>query len=303
MKKFYGTALICAILMLTACGQVPVSETFFALDTAVSVTVSGENSVNTQNAITELIKNESTKLEKCYDLPADEVLPEVFDLVLKTEQLNGEYGYAVNIYCGELTDLWNVPKYDPILPNDAKIRVTLERIPKDQSGIIPGVTMLDPGAVAKGYALDRAKEAIEAAPEGTEYAIISSVSSILYYGEKPGGEPFLTGIKNPNGGLIGYIKTGAAFVSTTGGAERFFTADGETFIHILDLSTGYPTESDLVSVTVIIPADEADGGIKSDFLSTAMFLTGSEKLDDYGVTYVALTSEGAVLTNTEVFPV
>jgi thiamine biosynthesis lipoprotein len=305
-KRLFTAASLSAILILTACGQTAAEETFFALDTAVSVYVLGESAKETANTVTELIKNESAKLEKCYDLPADEVLPDVSDLVAKTETLNSEYGYAVNIYCGELTDLWDVPEYDPILPSDGKIRDALSRIPKDQSGIIPGVTRLDPGAVAKGYALDRAKEAIEASPEGIEYVIISSVSSILYYGEKPGGELFSTGIKDSDGGIAGYIKTGAAFISTSGGAERYIeipvNGDVTIYRHVIDLTTGYPTESDLASVTVIIPADETDGGIKSDFLSTAMFLTGSENLDNYGVTYVAVTNEGAVLTNTEVFP-
>jgi thiamine biosynthesis lipoprotein len=303
MKKLFSAMSLCAILILSACRQIPVTETFFALDTAVSVTISGASAKETANAVTELIKNESAKLEKCYDLPADEVLPDVSDLAAKTETLNREYGYAVNIYCGELTDIWDLPENDPILPSDGKIRAALERIPTGKSGIIPGVTRLDPGAVAKGYALDRAKEAIEASPEGIEYAIISSVSGILYYGEKPDGELFSTGIKDTDGGLAGFVKTGAAFISTTGGAERFFTVNDENFIHILDLSTGYPSESDLASVTVIIPADEADGGIKSDFLSTAMFLTGSENLESYGVTYVAIGEDGTVYTNTEVFPV
>jgi thiamine biosynthesis lipoprotein len=295
------TAAVCLIL-LTACSKTAVSEPFFALDTAVSVSVSGKSADETLTALTEMINSESAKLEKCYDLPADEVLPDVLELITKTEALNSEYGYAVNIFCGELTELWGISTDTPRVPTETEIENAIARIPTDKSGIIAGVTKIDPGAVLKGYALDLAKAAIETAGE-TQYAVISTESSVLLYGNKPNGELFVTGIKNPDGGLVGCVKTGAAFLSTAGGTERYFEADGNKYIHILDLSTGYPTQSDLDSVTVIIPADEADGGIKSDFLSTAMFLTGIENLDSYGVTYVAVGADGAVYTNTEVFPV
>jgi thiamine biosynthesis lipoprotein len=307
MKKYCFLSIMLCIFSLSSCANPTVGETFVALDTAVSVIVSGENPADTKEAVTGLIKSESETLVLCYDLPADEVLPNVSDLVLKTEQLNNQYGYAVNIFCGELTELWGISTDNPRIPTDSEIEAVLEKIPTDKSGIIPGVTKIDPGAVAKGYVLDKAKTVLEASADSTEYAIISTQSSILLYGEKPGGEPFLTGIKNGIGGLAGYIKTDAAFISTTGGAERFVYLNtghipDEVFIHILDLSTGYPSRSDLVSVTVIIPADEENGGIKSDFLSTAMFLTGRENLESYGVTYVAIDNDGTVLTNTEVFP-
>jgi thiamine biosynthesis lipoprotein len=303
MKKYCFLAILLCIFLLSSCADPAVSETFVALDTAVSVFVSGENPADTKEVVTGLIKSESEKLALCYDLPADEVLPKVLDLVAKTETLNREYGYAVNIFCGELTDLWGISTDEPQIPTDSEIEAVLGRIPTDKSGIIPGVTKIDPGAVAKGYALDKAKTVLEASADKIEYSVVSTESSVLLYGEKPNSEPFVTGIKNPEGGLIGCIKTDAAFISTTGGAERFFEADNRKFIHILDLSTGYPTESDLASVSVIIPASEADGGIKSDFLSTAMFLTGSENLESYGVTYVAIGEDGTVYTNTEVFPV
>jgi thiamine biosynthesis lipoprotein len=307
MKKLFWAAILTAILTLTACGAAAATETFFALDTSVSVFISGDNPQKTADSVSEAIKGVSNSAEICYETTADKALPEVSDLVLKTETLNREYGETVNIFCGELTALWGISTENPRIPTDEEIKDVLPLIPTDKSGIIPGATRLDPGAVAKGYALDRAKAAIENSPEKTEYAVITTVSSILLYGEKPSGEPFLTGIKDDKGGLAGYIKTGASFISTTGGAERFAVLNPgdipeQVFIHILDLRTGYPSESDLASVAVIIPASEADGGIKSDFLSTAMFLTGSENLESYGVTYVAITSDGTVLSNTEVYP-
>jgi thiamine biosynthesis lipoprotein len=291
--------------MLCSFAKTPASRSFFALDTAVSISLVGNNSEETANALSEAIMSESEKLAACYELTADEVLSDNADLIQKTEALNSRYGLDVNIFCGELTRIWGISTDSPRVPDESEIKAALLTIPTDKSGIISGETRLDPGAVAKGYVLDRAKTALEMSGEKTDYAVISTESSVLLYGEKTGGEPFLTGIKKRGGGLAGYIKTGAAFISTAGGTERYAAFEGEAaaeYIHIIDLKTGYPVLSDLDSVTVIIPADEPDGGIKSDFLSTAMFITGSEHLDSYGVTYVAVTNEGVVLTNTEVFP-
>ncbi|MCC8135430.1 MAG: FAD:protein FMN transferase, partial [Ruminococcus sp.] len=46
--------------------------------------------------------------------------------------------------------------------------------------------------------------------------------------------------------------------------------------HIFDLNTGRPSETDLTSVTII-----CDSGIKSDFLSTLIYLGGTARLGEY----------------------
>ena len=90
------------------------------------------------------------------------------------------------------------------------------------------------------------------------------------------------------------FESGEAFVSTSGGYERFFEAGGKRYIHILDLKTGRPSESDLASVTVI-----CDSGIKSDFLSTAIFIGGKEGLtkylDDSSIQIIAVDNDGEII--------
>ena len=62
----------------------------------------------------------------------------------------------------------------------------------------------------------------------------------------------------------------------SGGYERYFEANGKTYCHIIDPKTGYPAETDLTTVTVF-----CDSGIESDFLSTMIFLDGSENIGKY----------------------
>lgn len=60
-----------------------------------------------------------------------------------------------------------------------------------------------------------------------------------------------------------------------------------------DLSTGYPCETDLVSVTVI-----GQSGIETDFLSTSIFIGGSGELDrwlsDEDIEVIAIDENGVV---------
>ena len=47
------------------------------------------------------------------------------------------------------------------------------------------------------------------------------------------------------------VSVGDAFLSTSGTYEKQFTVDGKTYHHLLDLTTGYPAETTLCSVTVL----------------------------------------------------
>ena len=47
---------------------------------------------------------------------------------------------------------------------------------------------------------------------------------------------------------------------------------GRTYGHLMDARTGRPAESDVLAATAIAP-----GGALSDLLSTALFVTGSER--------------------------
>ena len=203
------------------------------------------------------------------------------DVIAQTILLEDRFGTGVQLSSGALSRLWGITSEHPRVPTDADRLAALEtlgddRIRLDRSGItLPADMQLDLGAVAKGYALDQTAQQWQDA--GIAWGILSLRSSVLLYGSKPGGEDFTVQIQDPNGtGILGTVTTPACFLSTSGGYERFFEADGVRYCHILDLTTGRPTETDLTSVTVF-----TDNGLKSDFLSTLLFLEGSEHLEPH----------------------
>ena len=88
---------------------------------------------------------------------------------------------------------------------------------------------------------------------------------------------------------MGLVGLQDAFAVTSGSYQRYFEEDGVTYHHILDPDTGYPADSDLMSVTVVADAaGSGEGGAKlpgngtmCDALSTALFVLGEEQALDF----------------------
>ncbi|MCH5192560.1 MAG: FAD:protein FMN transferase [Oscillospiraceae bacterium] len=312
MKLRIMPGVLISAVLLTSCS---VSRNIsrgqsFSFDTLTSVTVCSKNSSSKDilDAVQDCLSEMSDNFSLCYDTDAD-ALPEnglYTDCIADTKALDRLYGDKINITCGALTGLWGISTDSPRVPVQEEITEALALMtdtdyPENTSDFPEGVK-LDFGAVAKGYALDRIYEAL-AASEDTDYAVVSLSSSTLLYGQKPGGEKFHTAVTDPDTGTgyLGIIETEAAFISTSGGSERFFEADGQKYCHILDTKTGYPAETDLASVTVIVPADTPGGGIKSDFLSTLIYIEGSGELEKWlaceDIRIIAADANGAVYTS------
>lgn len=162
----------------------------------------------------------------------------------------------------------------------------------------PGMA-IDLGAVGKGAACDRAGNCIWS--EDVSAAVVAVGGSVGLYGQKPGGEEWQVGVRDPEGsGSLGVLKLPGGFVSTSGSYEKFFEQDGKTYCHLLDPRTGYPAESGLVSVTVWCPPkmDAKYPGALSDGLATACFVmgigSGMDLLESYGAEGLFIDENGVI---------
>lgn len=267
----------------------------------------GNASEDVLSEVEGILSEMSGDFDLCYDITANE-LPQndlYCDCLNKTRELNRRYGNGINVFCGKLTKLWGISTDSPRVPADKELAAVFAELPDALTENIPYGAMLDFGAVSKGYACDKVFEVLE--KKDMDYGIISLSSTTLMYGKKHGGKPFRTGLTNPltGEGYAGIIETEAAFISTSGGYERYFSPEGtnDKYCHIMDMTTGRPVETDFASVTVIVSTDVPDGGILSDFLTTMIFSKGTGNIDkwlacdDFQV--VAISADGGVYSNCE----
>ncbi len=303
-----AAAAALTVLMLSSCGaDKPVTESGFLFDTYTSFTVSGKDGKATMKELKSGLEQLDSAFKLCYGTEAS-ALPEnkaYSECIEKSFALNDIYGDSLNVTCGALTELWGISTPTPRVPSDTEIKTALQTIIYDinedsrtdsidnntadtKSDSITDIlsdikkgTRIDFGAVSKGYACDEAYSLLE--ESAADYAVINLSSTTLMYGSKPDGSKFRAGVTDPftGSGFAGIIETDSAFVSTSGGYERYFEAEGERYCHILDITTGRPVETDLASVTVIVPSEIKDGGMLSDYLSTMIYIEGTENIEKW----------------------
>jgi len=125
------------------------------------------------------------------------------------------------------------------------------------------------GAIAKGYAVDRATLIL--AKEGISDSIVKAGGDMRVQGLDK-GKPWEIGIRHPRKKeLLARLALTNLSVSTSGDYERFFRKDGVLYHHIMDPRTGFPARGSM-SVTVLAPDT-----MTSDALSTAIFVLGPDK--------------------------
>ena len=187
-------------------------------------------------------------------------------------------GGSLDITIAPISRLWNFDD-NPHLPSDDMIQQFRTKVDYSALSLLGDgtaalrfhETAIDLGAVGKGAGCDAAIAAYRQA--GVSRAVVAVGGSIGVYGRKPFGEPWKIAVRDPLGdGSLGTLSLTEGFLSTSGSYEKYFTENGKTYHHLLDPATGYPAESELLSVTV-----KSNEGVLSDGLSTACFVLGLEK--------------------------
>ena len=152
---------------------------------------------------------------------------------------------------------------------------------------------LDLGAIAKGFAVDRAAEILIA--NGVKNALIDIGGELRVLGMKPDDPPtsWTTGIRNPrsNDILLKLDLTDCA-VATSGDYERFFIYEGKRYEHIIDPRQGLPLSEGIASVTVV----HSKSCTAADALATTLSVLGPEE----GKNFLEQQALGAVNVETRV---
>ena len=189
-------------------------------------------------------------------------------------------GGVFDISIGALTDLWDIPNNNGMIPAQTQIDAALATVDYRQI-TVDGNTVtlgnpdaaLDLGGIAKGYAADRMREYLNA--NGACEGFINLGGNVLTLGQKANDEPYHIGIRKPfgeDGETITAVDVTDRSIVTSGRYERYFEKDGHIYHHILDPKNGYPYDNGLNGVTIL-----SDSSMAGDALSTICFALGQEK--------------------------
>src|SRR5690606_14926549 len=177
----------------------------------------------------------------------------LFELLQQCRRWADETGGAFDPTTGPLIRLWRDCRAGGRIPTPAEEEQVLECVgigrigfdEREQSDHFPGPGFaFDPGAVGKGYAIDRA--AAHLRREGMENFLVHGGHSSLYAaGDHAGHEGWPVGIRNPLFTQERYatLLLKDRGMSTSGSNIQYFRHGGRRYGHILDPRPGWPAHS------------------------------------------------------------
>jgi thiamine biosynthesis lipoprotein len=188
------------------------------------------------------------------------------------EETDGRYDPAV----GAVIRAWDVShRHEP--PPEDRVRPLAGRrlhraVEVGTKGRAPVIVFrdvdasIDLGAIAKGYAVDRAVARLRGA--GVASAIVECGGDLYALDSSPSGDPWHIGIQDPNDerNVVGVIRVANAAIATSGTYRQFFRYRGKRYHHLMDPETAAPRETVVQSLTI-----RADTCMHADVAATALY--------------------------------
>ncbi len=205
---------------------------------------------------------------------------ELIDFLLFCKEMHELTGGEVNVAMGAVLSIWHehrTAEGEKTLPDMNELRFAAEHTDIDDlvidrtagtAELLDPEMRLDVGAMAKGYAVERAAEYLYS--DRADGFVINAGGNLRTIGKKPDGTEWKSAVRNPdlsdyeNRYVYSFFFSDGSAV-TSGDYERFFVVDGVRYHHIIDGDTLMPS-AHFSSVTVIT----ADSGV-ADALTTALF--------------------------------
>lgn len=289
------------LLAMSGCGEAKMSQKqVFAMDTIMTLTAYGKNADEGLNAAQQVISSLDVMLDPelttstTYAINNAEgkniaVSGQVAKMLSTAQYVYKQSGGALDLSIYPVIKLWGFIDDKFYLPSQEEVQAELQKLCFDKlvltsfpsSGSfavsLPAGGQISFGSVAKGCAAENAVEAMRLA--GVTSGIVSLGGNVQTLGQKPDGSNWNIAVQDPNNPAshLGVLSLGETAVVTSGSYQRNFEGiDGKTYHHIINPSTGFPTENNLLSVTIV-----CNDGTMADCLSTAMFVLGEAKALNY----------------------
>jgi len=225
--------------------------------------------------------SEISQLTQTAHLSPVTVSPELFEIIAASVEYSKLSDGAFDITVGPETQLWRQmqqthqqPSPEVLMAARAKVgyeKLTLDPEKRTVRFAVEGMK-LDVGAIAKGYAVDRATEALK--QQGAVSGMVDLSGNVRCFGKgiTPNGL-WLIGLQNPRktDTVLLKLHLNDMSVATSGDYERYVEVDGKKHSHILNPKTS-ESVGELPSVTIIAPT-----AMQADALSTTVSVLGKEK--------------------------
>ena len=280
-------AVLLSVVIIQKYRLKPLKQTEMIMGTLVEITVIPANEKAIREAFEALKKvdalmstykedSETSILNREGKAQVSEETLEVIEDAIKFSNLTDG---AFDITCRPLINLWKKAKKEEKVPTEEEMeeaislvgyqRIILEgnQIRLEKEGM-----QIDLGGIAKGYAVDKAIEALK--KNSIKRALVNAGGDLYALGTDPQGEKWQIGVQDPReeDKIIDIIKVKDKAVATSGDYRRYFTLEGKRFSHIVNPKTGLTVQDVPMSVTIIGP-----DATTTDALSTGVFVLGPEE--------------------------
>ena len=218
------------------------------------------------------------------------VSDEMWLLLAHAQRLSVVSKGAFDITLGPATALWRKARREKEMPSSSALESMWERTgwdhllmrPEDRKVCLtaPGMR-LDPGGIAKGYALDEGLKVLK--EQGIPHALIAGGGDMAFFGGKPGGAKWqirLAGFgEDQEDGPMVALTDGA--VATSGDLFQFVEIDGVRYSHILNPQTGLGLT--VRTLTTVV----ASKGIHADSLATTLSVLGPQDAPEWAAEHAS----------------
>lgn len=204
---------------------------------------------------------------------------EVLNLIERGLEISKITDGCFDMTVGILLPYWDFKTDNPMPPRISDIKPVLPfvdyhslKVDYGDSVLISASpkTMLATGAIAKGYAVDRAIAVL--LKMGVKGALVNAGGD-LRVTPRADGKSWRVGIQNPRepGKLLQVIEVDSGAVVTSGDYQKYFIYNGKRYHHLLNPKTGFPADS-CRSVTIKTATAE-----RADALATGIFVMGAQR--------------------------
>ena len=233
----------------------------------------------------------------------------IYDLFQTCQTLFQQTQGAFDITAGRLWEIWGFSRRAGQVPSPEEVQTALESRGEGKLTFLDDVkgvartddrTLVNLGAIGKGYALDRASRFLFDCGV-TDFLFHGGASSVVAIGNRTDADGWEVGLHNPlrqtspenrESTRLETIRLHNQALATSGSQTQFFRAGGKRYGHIIDPRTGYPAstlpDSPVVySATVIAPVQPSDSdydffaAAKADALATAFYILGPDAAQKY----------------------